>query len=103
MLLDDGCSRTKPASMESGFVLLGKHCHSAGSRSGIQLFPWLAETLGLPGERHKRCVRVLELVRIEESLPSVGVGPGDVAGRWANGPAAMRGRMGRADRLGADG
>ena len=41
-----------------------------------ELFPWLAETLGPLGERHKRCVRVLELVRVEESLPSGGSGPG---------------------------
>ena len=41
-----------------------------------ELFPWLADTLGPLGERHKRFVGVLELVRVEELLPAVGSGPG---------------------------
>ena len=34
-----------------------------------ELFPWLEETLGSLGEGYQRLVRVLELVRVEESLP----------------------------------
>ena len=34
-----------------------------------ELFPWLEEALGPLGERYERLVRVLELVRVEESLP----------------------------------
>ncbi len=34
-----------------------------------ELFPWLEEALGPLGERYQRLVRVLELVRVEESLP----------------------------------
>ena len=33
------------------------------------LFPWRAEELGPLSERHKRYVQVLELVRVEDSLP----------------------------------
>ena len=35
-----------------------------------ELFPWLEEALGPLGERYQRLVRVLELVRVEESLPT---------------------------------
>ena len=34
-----------------------------------ELFPWLEETLGPLGERYERLVRVVELARVEESLP----------------------------------
>ena len=34
-----------------------------------ELFPWLEEALGPLGERYQRLVRVLELMRVEESLP----------------------------------
>ena len=34
-----------------------------------QLFPWLEEELGELGDLHRKLVRVLELVRIEEALP----------------------------------
>ena len=34
-----------------------------------ELFPWLEEALGPLGERYQRLVRVVELVRVEESLP----------------------------------
>ena len=35
-----------------------------------ELFPWLEEALGPLGERYQRLVRVLELVRVEKSLPN---------------------------------
>ena len=38
------------------------------------LFPWLAEELGPLSERHKRLVQVLEIVRVEDWLPSPCVG-----------------------------
>ena len=34
-----------------------------------ELFPWLEEALCPLGERYQRLVRVLELVRVEKSLP----------------------------------
>ena len=34
-----------------------------------ELFPWLEEALGPLGKRYERLVRVVELVRVEESLP----------------------------------
>ena len=34
-----------------------------------ELFPWLEKALGPLGERYERLVRVVELVRVEESLP----------------------------------
>ena len=34
-----------------------------------ELFPWLEEALGPLGERYQRLVRVVELARVEESLP----------------------------------
>ncbi len=34
-----------------------------------ELFPWLEEVVGPLGERYQRLVRVVELVRVEESLP----------------------------------
>ena len=34
-----------------------------------ELFPWLEEALGPLGERYERLVRVVELARVEESLP----------------------------------
>ena len=39
-----------------------------------ELFPWLAEELGPLSERHKRLVQVLEIVRVEDWLPSPCVG-----------------------------
>ncbi len=44
-----------------------------------ELFPWLEEALGPLGERYQRLVRVLELMRVEESCPTAGAGG---AGRW---------------------
>ncbi len=41
-----------------------------------ELFPWLEEALGPLGERYQGLVRVVELVRVEESLPSSGGGRG---------------------------
>ena len=34
-----------------------------------ELFPWLEEALGPLGERYQWLVRVVELVRVEKSLP----------------------------------
>ena len=45
---------------------LSRHCFTFQR----ELFPWLEEALGPLGERYERLVRVLELVRVEEWLPS---------------------------------
>ena len=44
---------------------VSRHCF----RFQRELFPWLEEALGPPGERYQRLVGVLELVGVEELLP----------------------------------
>ena len=53
-----------------------------------ELFPWLEETLGPLGERYERLVRVVELARVEESLP--------YSRGWRGRPLKDRGALARA-------
>ena len=53
-----------------------------------ELFPWLEEALGPLGERYQRLVRVVELARVEESLP--------YSRGWRGRPLKDRGALARA-------
>ena len=53
-----------------------------------ELFPWLEEALGPLGERYQRLVRVVELARVEESLP--------YSRGWRGGPLKDRAALARA-------
>ena len=53
-----------------------------------ELFPWLEEALGPLGERYERLVLVVELVRVEESLP--------YSRGWRGRPLKDRGALARA-------